>query len=388
MTGPRQTYSVDQIKDMLLAQVETVVHHYAPPSPDGWQLHGKYFTTNPGRADRHAGSFWIQMTGPRAGYWRDHATGQFGDIIDLIGLAHGMSNKDAIREARNFLGLATLNPADIARRKEAAELAKRRRREAAQKERERRDRRAGAARAIWHEGQAQLRNTPVDFYLRDARGIDLGELKRTPGVLRFVPRCRYYHVDRHGEIHEGTYPAMVAAITNRRGQMVACHRTYLAQRSDGRWDKAPVPKPRLVLGDYAGAYIPIWKGVGPRGGKPASLHQAEPGQHVFLSEGIEDALSAVLLLEGRPRVLTSISVSNWVQLPDTVSKVTMIADADWGEEARACLARAIQLHRDAGRDVRAWFNNYGGKDLNDALKAARAAEEGQQDDRTGDRAAG
>uniref|UniRef100_UPI0002559F00 DUF7146 domain-containing protein n=1 Tax=Oceanicola sp. S124 TaxID=1042378 RepID=UPI0002559F00 len=356
----RQTYSLDEIKHMLIAQLEGVVARYAPPAEGSHRAHGKYFTLNPGRADRRVGSFCITMSGPSAGRWNDYAVGDvpgqgFGDVIDLIALSLGCSNTEALREARAFLGLQTASAEDVARHRQAAERAKRLQAEAVARDQEKREGRARAARAIWHSGRAQLRDTPVDRYLR-GRGIDLSRLGRQPGVLRYVSHCRYYHEDPDtGEIFEGDYPAMVAAVTDRQGKTVACHRTWLAIGPNG-WGKAAVPAPKKVLGDYAGAYIPIWKGRGPRGGKPAALHQAEPGQHVYIAEGIEDALSAVLLLEGEARVLAAISLSNLgrIQLPPTVSRVTLIADQDENTAARTALDRAIELHRAAGREVRLW----------------------------------
>lgn len=195
-------------------------------------------------------------------------------------------------------------------------------------------------------------------------------------MLRYVPECRYYHIDRDtGEVIERTFPAMVAAITDKAGRTIACHRTYLALDGQGKWRKAPVPAAKKVLADYSGGYIPIWKGYGPRGGKPAALHQAEPGQHVFIAEGIEDALSAVLLLGGEERVLASVSLTNPVELPTTVATVTLIADRDDGPQARAALEAQIARHRAAGRMVRLWFNEWGGKDLNDALRLVKDEEE-------------
>ena len=72
------------------------------------------------------------------------------------------------------------------------------------------------------------------------------------------------------------------------------------------------------------------------------------------------------------RVLAAISLGNLgaVKLPPNVSKVTLIADLDEGEEQRAALDRAIAAHHAAGRRVAVWKNQSGGKDLNDALRAA------------------
>lgn len=376
----RQTYTVEEIKDMLLAQLDSVVDRYAPPSPDSYTAFGKYFTTNPGRVDRRAGSFYIHMSGPKAGRWRDHAVGDvpgqgYGDVLDLIALSLNCDLKSAFREARAFLGLQTASAEDIARAKQAARRAAERRAEAeAKAKRDAKSRRAQAQR-LWLSGQQNLRGTPVDFYLRDARGIDLRQLGRAPGAIRYAPKCGYYEIDPEtGEVIEGHWPAMVTAVSDHKGQFVATHRTYLALDAHGQWGKAPVPKPKKVLGDYFGSAINVWRGLGPQGGKPASLPQCPPGTHVYIAEGIEDALSCVLLLP-KVRVLSAISLSNLghVRLPKNVESVTLVADLDENDTARAQLRRAIEQHQFAGREVRVWQNPFGGKDLNDALRAAKAA---------------
>lgn len=378
----RQTYSLDEIKDMLLAQIQSVVDQYAPPAEGSYRHRGLYFTLNPGRADRHVGSFYIHMEGDKAGRWMDHATGDFGDILDLIALNLGCDMKGALAEARAFLGLQTASAEDVARRKAAAEAAAERRRQAAAADREKAERRRKAAQRIFLSAQAALRGTPVHLYLRDRRGIDLSRLGRQPRSLRYHPACKYYHEDPEtGEIFDGEYPAMVAAICDAAGNFVGVHRTYLSlDRRDGIWGKAPVPVPKKVLGDYAGAAINIWRGIGPRGGKPASLPQCPPGTHVYVAEGIEDALSVALLLPDQ-RVIAAISLSNLgqVRLPENVSTVTLVADQDDHIQARELLMRAAGAHSQAGRVVKLWRNPWGGKDLNDALRAARGQSRKQND---------
>lgn len=366
---------------MLLAQLDSVVAQYAPAAKGSYIAFGKFFTLNPGRADRSVGSFCITMGGEKAGSWVDYAVGDvpgqgYGDVLDLIALSLGCDMKAALSEARTFLGLQTASPADRARRLAAAEDAKRRRKEQEIRDQDRKTRRSKAAVALWLGGREQLRGTPVDYYLRNQRGLDLNRLGRQPGVLRYVPVCKYYREDdQTGEVIETTYPAMVALITNKAGQNVAVHRTYLALDEHGRWDKAPVPDPKKVLGEFSGASIHLWKGIGPRGGKPVGLRYAPAGTRVLIAEGIEDALSAVFLMP-HERVLAAISISNLgnVVLPATVTDVTLLADLDENDTARAQLDRAVKAHQDAGRTVRVFQNKWGGKDLNDALRAAQSQE--------------
>jgi hypothetical protein len=380
MTG-RQAYTIDQLKAMLVDRLPAVLDTYAPSAKGSYRHGGRYFTLNPGRADRNVGSFYVHELGDRAGKWTDHATGQFGDVLDLIALKLACSPTEAIREARAFLGLETESPETRRLRERAAADGARRRAEAEKSRRHDQARKRRQAFAMWLSGQEKIAGTPVEAYLRDQRGIDLALLGRQPGVLRYHPACFYSHTDKEtGEVIEGTWPAMLALMTNLAGKPVAVHRTWLARGADGRWSKAPVPEPKKVLGYDPGFAIHLSRGAdtGPRGGRAPALRDAPPGTHVYISEGIEDALSAMILLP-EARVLAAYSLGNlgMVKLPPTVTKVTLIADRDASEEAQATLVRAIAAHRAAGRRVAVWQNPWGGKDLNDALRAALAtAQEG------------
>lgn len=366
----RPFHSIAEIKDMLIAQVDQVAHHYAPPVPTSYTDRGRYFTLNPGRIDNSVGSFVIDLAGPRAGTWRDYATGQHGDLIDLIALNLGCSTVDALREARSFLGLNVADPATVRQREKAAAEARARREAAERKRKDMRRRAADRAFALWLGAQERIAGTPVERYLADARGIDLGQLGRQPGALRYMPDCYFRHVDKDtGEVIEARLPAMVAIVSDAAGRGVALHRTYLALKG-GTWGKADLPASKKVLGDYSGQAIHVWRGLGPRGGKPVSLWKAPPGTRVFIAEGIEDALSAAMVAP-ELRILSAISLGNMgqVQLPPTVDRVTLIADRDENDQARAQLERAVRSHQKAGRRVSVWRNEHGGKDFNDAWRA-------------------
>ncbi|AQS46530.1 hypothetical protein BMG03_00985 [Thioclava nitratireducens] len=387
MNAARQTYTVEDVKGMLLDRVEDVARYYAPWT-EGAHIHqGGYWTLNPGRADRKVGSFVIWISGPRAGRWNDFSSTQHGDLLDLIALSLGCDLKSAFREARSFLGLQSDSPEDIARRKAAAERARQRQAEARRDEAAKRARRRKQAFALWLSARERIKNTPVEHYLRDKRGIDLERLGFQPRALRFHPACYYRHVDPEtGEIIEGEFPAMLALASNLKGDGVACHRTYLGLDDRGRWGKAQLPEAKKILGDYKGASIHIWRGLGPRGGKGKRLSEADPGSHVFLTEGIEDALSCAVVLP-EARILSTISLSNLaaVELPPAIASVTLVADRDEGPQARDALGRAVRAHADAGRQVRVWLNREGGKDLNDALIKRRAEQkEGAEHEELGE----
>jgi hypothetical protein len=373
MTAPNprpHLYSIEDIKDLLAARVDEVAHHYAPEASGSHIDKHLYFTLNPGRADRSVGSFCIHVSGGQAGRWVDFATGQHGDLIDLVALAMGCSISDAIREARAFLGLQSTSPEDNRRRQAAATRAREQRREAEASAAQMRARVKRQAAAIWLGAREDIRGTPVEYYLA-ARGIDLAELPRIPRAIRYLHDCFAKWIDPEtGEVFERRLPAMVTGIVDRSGDTVALHRTYLALGSDGRWGKHPMPTPKKVLGDYVGAAMRLWSGIGPRGGHPGSLAAMNPGSRVYLCEGVEDGLAAALIVPAA-RILAAISLSNLanVQLPPNIAEVVLIADQDAGEQAAALLARAIAAHQAAGRIVRVWRNSAGGKDLNDALQS-------------------
>jgi hypothetical protein len=364
-------YSLEDIKDMLLARVDEVAHHYAPEASGAYIDKHLYFTLNPGRADRSVGSFCINISGPKAGKWNDFATGAHGDLLDLIALYMGCNLSDAIREARGFLGLQNDNPEDRRRRKVAADAAVARRKDAEMSRAAMVQRVRKQAHAIWLGAREDIRGTPVDLYLQ-ARGIDLSCLPRMPRAIRYDPRCFAKWIDTDtGECFEAHLPAMLTGVVDRVGDTVALHRTYLGLNAQGRWAKAAMPTPKKVLGDYAGAAIRLWSGIGPRGGKPGPLAGLPKGSRVYLCEGIEDGLTAALI-KPEARILAAISLSNLgqVALPPNITEVVLIADRDENDQARAALQKAIATHQSKGRSVRVWLAPEPFKDLNAMLMGA------------------
>lgn len=159
-----------------------------------------------------------------AGKWTDAATGEHGDLLDVIRHSCGLADfKDVADEARSFLSLPHEEPAPRHRAPPAPSGSRE------------------AARRLFAMSRP-ITGTIVETYLRN-RGITA--LPGT-GNLRFHPRC-YYRPDEHGPTE--TWPAMVAAVTDLDGHLTGAHRTWLAP--DGS-SKAPITTPRRAIGDLLG----------------------------------------------------------------------------------------------------------------------------------------
>lgn len=366
-----------EIVAALQARALQVAQVYAPGGHvDG----GRYWALNPGRGDRRIGSFHVGLQGSFSGRWRDEATGEQGDMLDLIQMALRLDRKGALEEARRFLGLAEETPAqrDL-RRRQDARAAEQRAKDAARAEGDAKRKRA-QAHSLWLRCHDRLEATPVADYLH-RRGVGLERLGRSPGAIRYHPDLRYHHVDPGtGEVFEGSYPAMVTAIYGPHVDGVEAafwgvHRTWLARGPDGRWGKAPVPRSKKVFGSLLRGYIRLWSGQGPRGGHGPALSKVGPGAEVYVTEGIEDGLS-VVVLKPEAHVVVAVSLGNLreIVLPPNVAKVTLVRDNDPGRLAREQADRAIERWLGEGRSVAQWLNHHGGKDLNDALLAALEAE--------------
>src|SRR3954464_6157294 len=77
--------------------------------PNGRQRGNEYLALNPNRADRHPGSFSINL---RTGRWSDFATrDRGGDIVSLAAYLFDISQVDAARRLAGMLGI----PPEISR---------------------------------------------------------------------------------------------------------------------------------------------------------------------------------------------------------------------------------------------------------------------------------
>ena len=260
-------------------------------------------------------SLYVRLSGPEsgngaAGKWTDAATGQHGDLLDVIRESCRLVDfKDVVAEAYAFLSL----PHPEAR----ADHARSRASKTAVRSPE-------AARRLFSMTQP-IRRTIVEAYLRE-RGITA--LHGT-GALRFHPRCNY-RPDDHSPTE--TWPAMIAVVTDLAGHLTGAHRTWLDPDgfSEATLGKAPIKTPRRALGDLLGHAVRFgWA-----------------GEVMAAGEGVETMLSLRCALPDMPMVAAlSAAHLSAIQLPDTLRRLYIARDDDSaGDGATATLiARAQEL---------------------------------------------
>lgn len=304
---------------------------------------------NPSLSGTSRRSLSVRLTGSKAGVWSDFSSGEAGDALDLVAMVlYRGDRRAAIAWARRWLGVGDVQAPAVNRRPPPSSPPPADDAEATARQ--------GAARRVFLSAQPSLIGTPVVAYLA-GRGIDLAELGRQPRSLRFHPALSNREAGH-------PFPAMVAAVTNIAGEMVAVHRTWI-QQADGRWTKAALRNAKMSLGSLAGGTIRLW-----RGGSGKPLAQAADGETVVLTEGIEDGLSCAVLCP-ELRVLSAVSLSNMtrVELPAAVRVVILAADNDGDNQAATtALQRAIDRFLYQGRTVRV-ARSPEGKDFNDLLRA-------------------
>ena len=165
------------------------------------------------------------------GNWVDAATGEHGDLVDLIRLnqRHGRLS-DTIDEAERFLSLPPSASGEDSTPAASSKPA-----------------RAGSSTAAKRLFAASkpLSGSLAATYLR-TRGISrLTNLD----ALRFHPRCYYRANDDDVADTPGAFPALIAAVTDHDGAQTGTHRTWLNPTG---LEKAKVASPRRAMGNILG----------------------------------------------------------------------------------------------------------------------------------------
>ncbi len=240
----------------LARDAEAVCRHYL----SNGRRSGRYWLAGdvrntPGR------SLYVRLTGPdygpgAAGKFSDAASGEHGDLLDLIRLNRGLPGlPEAIDEARRFLALpsAERSPRTPPAPSNSAE----------------------AARRLFRAGRP-IGGTQAEAYLH-ARGIT-GRLDWV--ALRFHPRVWYRETET---APRQAWPALLAAVTDPGGRITGIQRTWLDREYP---QKAPVVDPRRALGGLLGNGVRFGAG----------------SDTVAAGEGIETMLALKSVLPALPTI--------------------------------------------------------------------------------------
>jgi hypothetical protein len=228
-----------------------------------------------------------------------------------------------------------------------------------------RERKAKNARRLYLSG-VPIAGTPAEAYLR-GRGLSMHDW---PGSLRYHAGawCGPLHCER---------PAMVAGIFDASGRQIGAHRTFLQLNKGGGWGKLEhkdLMDPKMVLGNQRGGFVPINKGSS---GK--SMRSMPEGEPVYMTEGIEDALTVRQVKPGA-RVVCALNLNNigFVLLPKAARRLIIVCDRDDNIRARDALEGAIARQQALGLKVELVLPAAPYKDFNEWLQASSAAPGKQQ----------
>ncbi|MGO4560173.1 DUF7146 domain-containing protein [Mesorhizobium sp. 2RAF21] len=226
-----------------------------------------------------------------SGKWVDEASGEHGDLLDVIRESCGLVEfRDIVDEARRFLALPRPQPlvSDQSRQPAAARGS------------------PDAARRLFAMSQS-IAGTLAERYLA-GRGILLSPRERS---LRFHPGC-YYRDLVTGETL--TLPALIAAVTGLEGRITGLQRTWLDPAGTG---KAQLANPRRSLGNLLGNAI--WLGLAP--GTPVPVMAA--------GEGFETMASLRTVMPTLPvAAATSANHLSVLSFPPGCRRLYIAADAD------------------------------------------------------------
>lgn len=300
---------VSELAHRLAREAEAVCRHYL----SNGKREGRYWLVGdvhntPGR------SMFVRLQdstkGP-AGKWTDAATGEHGDLLDIIRESRGLREfRKVAEEARRFLKLPHPEPEIVPK----------------------------AARSVVPAGSQDaarrlfaiswpIAGTVVETYLQH-RGI---AHVHHGGSLRFHPRC-YYRPEEH--LPTETWPAMIARVTDLDGKITGVHRTWLDPNGFDRirLGKAPIDTPRRAMGDLLGNAVRFG---------------AADDDVLVAGEGIETMLSLRYALPSLP-MAAALSANHLaaMALSSSLRRLYIARDADAaGDTVQAIL---LQRAEDAG----------------------------------------
>lgn len=261
MPRPEGSSPAAGLADQLARQAEAVCRHYLPNG----RREGSYWMAGD-VADTPGRSLFVRLSGGGdggrgAGKWSDAATGEHGDLLDLIAANRRCTSlRETLAEARGFLSLPPPAPSEPSLRDPAPQGS------------------PEAARRLWAISRP-IAGTPAETYLHGRGLLDLTHCRS----LRFHPRCWYRPSRDDGPDTCEAWPALIAAVRNRDDTLTGVNRTWLDLSGS---DKAPIATPRRAMGHLLGNGV--WFG--------------RPGPVIVAGEGIETILSLRQVLPMLPMI--------------------------------------------------------------------------------------
>lgn len=290
----RTSSRIAGLSERLAQNAQAVCRHYLPAG----RREGRYWMVGdvagaPGR------SLYVRLFETERGAignWVDAATGEHGDLIDLIRLnqRHGRL-AETIDEAERFLSLPP--SADDEQRKHSPGPPAR----------------VGsptAARRLFAASKP-ISGTLAATYLQPRGITHLADLP----ALRFHPRCYYRPNDDDMPGTPGVFPALIASVTDDDGTQTGTHRTWLDPSGSM---KAAVASPRRAMGNILGNAI--------RFGQAQGVMAAGEGIETMLS--LREALPTLPLAAA-----TSSSHLAAILFPPTLRRLYVARDRDAAGDA-------------------------------------------------------
>ena len=306
----------------LALQAEMVCRHYL----SNGRREGRYWLVgdvrnSPGR------SLFVRLQGAEtgkgaSGEWLDAATGEHGDLLDLIALNRGLGFHAALEEARAFLSLPQPERyPERVRISGPAQICA-----------------TSSARRLFAMSQP-ITGTLAEAYLRKRGIVNLQETNN----LRFHPHCHYRP---NADLPAETWPALIAAVTDRDGHVTGVHRTWL---DPSRADKAPIDSPRRAMGELLGHGVRF--GIA--------------GHVLIAGEGIETMLSLRMALPCLP-MIAALSAGHLaaITFPSALRRLYIARDAD----PAGCMAAESLTDRAASAGTEAIVLSPQLGDFNDDLQ--------------------
>lgn len=308
-------------------EAEAVCRHYL----SNGRRSGRYWSVGdvantPGR------SLFVRLAGPSSGpgavgRWSDAATGEHGDLLDLIAANQGLTLRDALREARRFLGQQTSIDGTPPGRAAAPGGS------------------VEAAGRLWAMSQP-IGETLAERYLAN-RGI---ANLQAASALRCHSHCYHRgHGSRATGGSEGSreaWPALLAKITDLDGTLCGVHRTWLDPQTAS---KAPVHPPRKTMGCVLGNGVRI----------------GQRSDALAAGEGLETVLSLRMAMP-KLAIVAALPAGNLpsLRLHPTLRRLYIAVDDDpSGYNAARRLAERMDIE-----GIEAVLLTVSGGDVNDALR--------------------